>query len=419
MSGTATSGRDKPRAPAAARPLRILAVGNMYPPHHAGGYELMWQAAMRHARQRGHTVRILTTDHREDRPHAEEDPDVHRTLHWYWDLRAYEFPHLSFAQRVAVERHNAAELNAHLRDFSPDLVAWWSMGCMSLSLVERVRRAGLPAVSVVHDDWLVYGRQHDQWLRMWRGRRTAVAPLAERLLRLPTQVELSRTGPFVFNSRYTRQQAERAGVRADHTEVIYPGIDARFLAPAPERDWGWRLACVGRIDRQKGIDTAVAALASLPDAASLTVWGTGDEAYVNEMRALAARLGVSDRLHFSGWADSARVWEAYRDADSVVFPVRWDEPFGLVPVEAMGVGRPVVSTARGGATEFLADGENALTFPADDPGALAAAVRRLAGDPGLRAALVHGGRQTAQRYTIDRFAQLTVDAMVRAGGDRA
>jgi glycogen(starch) synthase len=418
VSSTAASARDAPRGTAAG-PLRILAVGNMYPPHHAGGYELMWQAAMRRARQLGHTVRILTTDHREDGSRAEQDPDVHRTLRWYWDLRAYEFPRLNLGQRVAVERHNARELEAHLHGFAPDLVAWWSMGCMSLSLIERVRRAGLPAVSVVHDDWLVYGREHDQWIRIWRGRRSLVAPLAERLLGIPTSVELSRAGPTVFNSHYTRERALRAGVRSDRTEVIYPGIDARFLAPAPASEWAWRLVCIGRIDRQKGIDTAVRALAALPEATSLTVWGTGDEGYIDEMRGLAVRLGVADRLSFRGWADPARVWEAYRDADAVVVPVRWDEPFGLVPVEAMGVGRPVVCTARGGAAEFVIEGENALTFGADDPGALAAAVHRLAAEPALRAALVRGGQRTAQQYTIERFAQLTVEAMVRAGNDHA
>ena len=144
-------------------------MGNMYPPHHAGGYELMWQAAMTHARSLGHQVRILVSDYRVAGVAGESDPDVHRTLRWYWDLERYEFPRLTPRQRLHLERHNAAELRRHLRAFEPDLVSWWSMGCMSLSLIEQVRRAGLPGHFVVHDDWLVYGPQHDQWLRMWRG----------------------------------------------------------------------------------------------------------------------------------------------------------------------------------------------------------------------------------------------------------
>src|SRR3954466_15672167 len=107
----------------------------MYPPHHQGGYALAWQQAMRHARELGHEVRVLATDHREDGDRPEEDPDVHRTLRWYWDFRAYEFPRLNLVQRAQLERQNAAELLRHLDGFRPDVVAWWAMGCMSLSLI--------------------------------------------------------------------------------------------------------------------------------------------------------------------------------------------------------------------------------------------------------------------------------------------
>src|SRR5947209_2278508 len=152
----------------------------MYPPHHAGGYETMWQAAMEHARSRGHEVRVLASDYRQPGVEGEWDPDVHRTLRWYWDLERYEFPSLSPIARLSIERANAGELARHLRQFQPDVVTWWSMGCMSLALIERVRQAGLPAVFVVHDDWLVYGPLYDQWIRIWRGWRKALAPVAAR-----------------------------------------------------------------------------------------------------------------------------------------------------------------------------------------------------------------------------------------------
>src|SRR5436190_7887209 len=179
--------------------VRILAVGNMYPPHHHGGYELVWQAAMREARAQGHEVRVLTSDHREPGSLGEDDPDVHRTLRMYWDWESYDFPRLGLRERVRIERGNAAELRRHLGDFRPDVVAWWSMSAMSLSMVERVRRAGIPAVLVVHDDWLVYGPRFDQWIRMWRGPRMLLAPAAERLLGIPTRVDLRTAGPMLFN----------------------------------------------------------------------------------------------------------------------------------------------------------------------------------------------------------------------------
>jgi glycosyltransferase involved in cell wall biosynthesis len=390
----------------------------MYPPHHAGGYELAWQQAMRHARARGHSVRILTTDYCEE-ARDEEDTDVHRTLRWYWDLERYEFPQLNLLQRLRLERHNAAELHRHLEAFRPDVVAWWSMGCMSLSLVERVRRARIPAVFVVHDDWLVYGWKHDQWLRTWIGpKRQVVGHFAERLCGVPTRVDVQQAGPFVFNSCYTLERARAGGVHARMMTVVHPGVDGRFLDPLPPPPWRWRLVYVGRIDRQKGVDTAVAALALLPPEAALSVWGSGDDRYVAEMKRAADRLGVGERLRFEGSLDAERLRSVYADADVVVFPVRWNEPFGLVPLEAMGAGRPVVTTARGGTAEFVRDGSNALVFPADDPDALAACVMRLAEDEALRSRLCEQGACTAANYTVADFARRTVDEICRAAGVR-
>jgi glycogen(starch) synthase len=401
---------------AGPRGLRILAIGNMYPPQHVGGYELMWEAAMVHARASGHRVRVLASDYRHrdggDRP--ETHPDVYRTLRWYWDLDRYEFPRLNPLQRLAVERHNGSELTSHLRDFRPDVVSWWSMNCMSLGLIERVRRIGIPAVFVVHDDWIAWGRHHDQWIRMWRGRRRLAAPVVEALFRTPTSVDLNRSGAFVFNSRHTLERAREAGLGVASAVVIYPGIDDRFSCAFALEPWRWRLVYVGRLDRQKGIDTAVRALAHLPQEATLSIWGTGDDAYVSDMRTLAASLGVADRVRFHGWAGPDMMQSIYREADAVVFPVRWEEPFGLVPVEAMGMGRPVVTTARGGTQEFVRDGENALVFDADDDEALAERIIALAEDPELRGRLRDGGLATAASLSVHRFAERTVEQISAA-----
>jgi glycogen synthase len=391
----------------------------MYPPHHAGGYEVMWQTAMARARELGHQVRVVTSDYRAPGVTAETDPDVHRTLRWYWDLDRYEFPELSPLERLRLERHNARELQRHLHEFRPDVVSWWSMGAMSLSLIERVRRKGIPAAFIVHDDWLVYGPGFDQWLRMWRGRRLMLAPLAERLLGLPTRVSVERAGTFVFNSRYTRDTAARTGLDLGDARVVYPGIEADLRDELPSRAWEWRLLYIGRLDQQKGIDTAVEALAHLPAQATLEVWGTGNQDYTSQMRSLAGQLGLDDRVSFRGWAGPAERLGAYERADVVLFPVRWQEPFGLVPIEAMGLGRPVVSTARGGSAEFLRDGENALVSEPGDAQGLAGAITRLASDPELRERLLRRGRLTAAEHTIERFADQTVQAILDAAGSRS
>ena len=160
---------------------------------------------------------------------------------------------------------------------------------------------------------------------------------------------------------------------------------------------------MGRIDERKGVHTAVAALVRLPDAATLTVIGGGDEAEEQRLRETAKRVGVLDRVRFRGQLRPDEVRAAYGDADVVVFPVIWEEPWGLVPLEAMARGRPVVATGRGGSGEYLRDGENALLFEAGDERALADAVARLAGDRGLRGRLREAGLRTAEQHTEIEF----------------
>ena len=71
--------------------MRVLGVGSLYPPHHFGGYEVIWQAATQALRDRGHEVHVLTTDHHRPGVTAglSEDTDVHRELRWYWRADAW------------------------------------------------------------------------------------------------------------------------------------------------------------------------------------------------------------------------------------------------------------------------------------------------------------------------------------------
>jgi glycosyltransferase involved in cell wall biosynthesis len=385
----------------------------MYPPHHFGGYELVWRAAMRHLEGRGHSVRVLTTD-LDTGARGPDDPGVHRELRWYW--RDHEFPRLPLRERLLLERHNSRVLGRHLEEHRPDVVSWWSMGGMSLSMLETVRRRGIPAVAFVHDDWLDYGRTADGWTGLFGARLKWAAPLAEHMAGAPTRVDLEHAARYVFVSDTTRRRALAAGVRMASTGVAHSGIDPGFVDPAPPREWGWSLLYVGRLDERKGVHTAVAALAELPEAATLTIAGGWNEDEKARLVELAGRLGAVDRVRFLGQRTRAQVRADYAEADAVVFPVIWEEPWGLVPLEAMARGRPVVATGRGGSGEYLRDGENALLFEAEDPAALARALTRLAEDPGLRERLRAGGLETAPRHTEDALNEAVLRELVSASG---
>ncbi len=395
--------------------MRVLTVGNMYPPHHYGGYELVWRSAVEHLRSRGHEVRVLTTDTRTGTDEL-DSPDVHRQLHW--PLRDARFEPLSRRARVAMARHNHRVLERHLTDLRPEVVTWWSMGGLTLTLLETVRRLRLPAIAFVHDDWLDYGRWADGWLNMFRGRRARAASAAERLVGIPGQVDFDGAASYQFVSERTRRHALSQGLRLPRSGIAHSGIHPDLLEAAPQLDWQWRLLYVGRLDPRKGVDTAVEALAHLPDEARLELIGGWDTREEDRLGALAGSLGVRDRVQFAGHLNRSEIAVGYERADAVVFPVRWEEPWGLVPLEAMGKGRPVVATGRGGSGEYLRDGENCLLFEAGDAGALAGAIGRLASEPDLRLKLREHGFETAASHTEPVFNEAVERAVLEAAQPR-
>jgi glycosyltransferase involved in cell wall biosynthesis len=382
----------------------------MYPPHSLGGYELVWQGAVAHLRAAGHDVSVLTTDHREEGVHDGDEPDVHRTLRWYW--RDHRFPRISPWAAAGLERHNGAVLEARVAQDRPDVIAWFAMGGMSLALIERARRAGLPAAGFVHDDWMVYGPRVDAWMR--RARRLGpLRPVAEALTGVPTTLDLDGAASWWFVSEHTRERARGAGWLLPDAGVASSGIAPAFLDPAPRREWEGRLLTAGRLDPRKGALTAVGALAQLPGA-TLRVAGAGDDAHAQELLRRAGELGAGGRVELLGALDRIALHREYGDADAVLFPVTWEEPWGLVPLEAMGRGRPVVATGLGGSAEYLEDGANCLLVPPGDAHALAAAVQRLATDPGLRERLVARGLETAAANTAERFDAAVLAALEAA-----
>src|SRR5690606_1504630 len=156
---------------------------------------------------------------------------------------------------------------------------------------------------------------------------------------------------------------------------------------------------VGRIDERKGIRTILRALALLPDA-RLVIDGHVEQADRDVLRAWSDESGVTDRVTVQK-SDRSDLPGVYARADVCVFSSEWEEPFGLVPLEAMACRTVVVATGVGGSGEFLVDGENAVLYAAGDPEALAAAVVRVSGDPALRQTLVANGLVTAERYDVE------------------
>jgi glycosyltransferase involved in cell wall biosynthesis len=393
--------------------LRVLAISSLYPPHHLGGYEAVHRSVDEELTRRGAAVRVLVSDHREEDAlvrHLPDPPDVHRELRSYWQDHA--FPRMGPFRVLAQERHNHRTLLRHLEEHRPDVVAFWAMGGMSLSLIGAVRTAGIPAVHVVHDRWPVYGPQFDRFARGIRPLGPLRGPLARRL---GTDRPRRPQGTVLVNATDLAEELARTRAIPASWRVIPPGVEVP-AEPAPLAPWRGRLLSLGRLDPRSGPDVAVDALVGLGPSFRLTLAGGGDPAVARALRERADQAGVGPRLTLTGRTEPEDLPALLAAHDALLVPVRRPEPFGRAPLQAMAHGLPVVATALGGQGSYLRDGENALVVPVDDPDAVAAAVRRLHGEPGLRERLRAGGRTTAEDHDELRARTRMADAIAQAAG---
>jgi D-inositol-3-phosphate glycosyltransferase len=208
------------------------------------------------------------------------------------------------------------------------------------------------------------------------------------------------------------------GANAGRVDVVPCGVDVHRFVPhgptAPRDRQRRRIVSIGRLVPRKGVDDVIRALAALADVELVIAGGPSEAALETDpearrLREVARRAGVTDRVRLRGAVPRAEVPALLRSADVVVC-TPWYEPFGIVPLEAMSCGVPVVASAVGGMLDTVVDGVTGLHVPPRDPQALALALRRLLDDPDLCRRMGGDGRVRAVRdYGWETVAARTLD----------
>jgi D-inositol-3-phosphate glycosyltransferase len=306
------------------------------------------------------------------------------------------------------------ELLPHMDAFASDLRAQWSarrpdvvhthFWMSAVAALAAARPLGIPVVHTFHALGTVKRRQQGA---------NDTSP-AERL-----GLERWITGAVdQIVATCTDEVFELLRMGADRrlVTVIPCGVDLDRFTPhgrTESRPAGvMRLVAACRLVERKGIGNAISALAEVPGA-ELHVAGGPDvselsgNAEARRLLALAEEAGVDDRVVLRGRVAREAMPALLRSADAVVC-VPWYEPFGIVPLEAMACGVPVVATAVGGQIDSVVHGVTGVHVPPRDPAALAAALRDLLADGARREALGREGCKRARRlYDFDRIAGAT------------
>jgi glycosyltransferase involved in cell wall biosynthesis len=294
------------------------------------------------------------------------------------------------------------ELAASWEELRPDVVHshFWMSGPAAL---RGARELGIPVAHTFHALGIVK-RRH-------QGSADTSPPQRVRL-----ETSIGREAARVIATcRDEVQELAAMGLDPNRTSIVPCGVDTQLFTPGPSAPRSRpRLLIVGRLVPRKGTDTALAALSQLPDAELVVVGGppaellaADDEA--GRLASVAAELGVSDRFRMLGAVSREEMPNALRSADIVLCPARY-EPFGIVPLEAMACGVPVVASAVGGHLDSVVDRRTGRLVPVGDADALAVAVKEILDTPGAAAAMGRAGRRRVlANFGWDRVAERTAE----------
>lgn len=201
------------------------------------------------------------------------------------------------------------------------------------------------------------------------------------------------------NSGYIRSLAIEHGARPDHVRVVYNCIDLERFRPEPEGPKTIDVLYVGRFHPEKGIETLAGAIERLPRSTRVQAVGDGPlrAGFEQRMRAAGCHVTCPGRI------PNADLPAVIRSARLQVVPSN-SEPQGLVVVEAMACGVPVIGSRVGGIPEMIEDGVNGWLVPARAPEALAAALASALGDPERLKTMGRNALATAARFSLGRLA---------------
>lgn len=368
-----------------SRPPRLLVCTDTYPPQ-VNGVSVVTALSVSGLRERGWDVAVVAPRYPAPRTHAfPAEPSItdrHGGTTAIPSAPMPGYPDIRLA--LPADRPIAALI----RDFRPDLVHSPTEFVLGRIAQRLARAAGIPAVSSYHTDFSRYTEAYGVgWLR----------PSVSRYL-----ADFHRRSRRVYTPSYVAKD-DLAGIGVSDVEVWGRGVDTRLFSPARRSEalrsaYGSRdtfvLLHVGRMATEKGVDRILAAFdharRSLPEGAiHLVVAGSGP-------REDQLRESANEGVTFLGNLDRSEVLpRLYASADAFLF-ASLTETLGLVVLEAMSSGLPVIAVPAGGVADHLRDDVNGVACAPDDATGMAAAIVRLALDRPRTRRLSVGARQTAE-----------------------
>lgn len=209
---------------------------------------------------------------------------------------------------------------------------------------------------------------------------------------------LLKQSHLVVASRFMKETLQYNGFSQDRLHVIPYFADLPALTAWPQADRPPLVLGLGRITQEKGFACLLRAFASLSKEARLIIVGNGPDLVA--LKDLTGHLGIESQVEFTGWLSHDQLDRIYRRCSFIVVPSLWPEPFGIVGIEAMAYGKPVLAFDVGGISEWLEDGKTGYLIPRGDIRALTDKIIFLVDNPEIAKKMGQAGRLSVDmRFT--------------------
>jgi glycosyltransferase involved in cell wall biosynthesis len=406
--------------------MKILFLSSLYSPHIGGGAEIILQRTAEGLQQRGCDVSVLVTG-----PDAGLAVDtvnevkVYRAgLHnFYWQFSAQRPGRLARLGWHLRDRYNSA-MRAYVKQVikreQPQVVVCHNLAGWSVSVWDEITAAGLPIVQVLHDMYLMCPSSN----MFKKGRCCQQQCGSCQQFRKGHDVRSAQVSTVVGVSNYMLEKLQKHGYFTGARGYVVHNASPYAAMPTPSAPrpiseiWKkapLRFGYMGTLSEQKGLRWLIEQFQRLPFNATLQIAGRGQLSDEAQLKALA----TSPKISFVGYQKPE---EFYRQIDVAVVPSIWNEPFGLVAVEACAHSVPVIASRMGGLPEIIQDPLNGLLCSPDDPDSLGHAMLRLHQQPELLERLSKQARvSVASLLNVDLmldsyqsiFAQTVLDNLAR------
>ena len=387
------------------KPLKIAHVVRRYSPAEWGGTETVVMHTVEEQRALGHDPRVFCTA-------ALQPPDARSTEDVAFFPYFYPYFPMPAADRLKLDKKGgspyAPKLIKAVEAFRPDVIHIHAGGRLACAAVKLAKRLGVPSVISLHGGAAsVPASELEEMLKPLKGK-FPYGAILDRLFGLRFDPLAKVDVIICISHEEERRLKEKYPGR--NVQYLPNGVDGGKVRAAARP--GSNILCVSRIDYQKNQLALVELLAARPGCRLTLVGPITARWYADKIAARAKELGVGDRLTLVPGLPpgSAELEAAFASANVFVLP-SVHEPFGIVALEAMARGIPLIASNVGGLPDFVKDGENGLLFDPSDPANLVRAFDRLVALPPERIeAMVSAARATADQFTwrsvIDRLMRL-------------